>query len=104
MPSHGFRPSFGSRTSDLDKTRLARTLSLLLSLLDAITITRGFPYAMFEVASASNSPVKAIASPTKTHHQIAMPFLEKGIPTLVEKPAAISGDLARKMAQQEIQS
>ena len=71
MPSHGFRPSFGSRTSDLDKTRLARTLSLLLSLLDAITITRGFPYAMFEVASASNSPVKAIASPTKTVAAVA---------------------------------
>ena len=39
----------------------------------------------------------SIASPTETHLQSAIPFLERGIPTLIEKPIAPSAQQAQQL-------
>ena len=42
-----------------------------------------------------------IASPTTTHHTVAGPLLERGVPCLVEKPLAADLDQARQLAVYE---
>jgi predicted dehydrogenase len=46
---------------------------------------------------AGQVDVVTIAVPTELHHDIALPFLERGIPVLVEKPMARSLEEAERM-------
>jgi predicted dehydrogenase len=73
---------------------IIRTLGTIPSCVIAYIETRGFA----SLLSRKDIDAVVVATPPSTHAEVAIPFLEKGVPAFIEKPLALSMEDAAKIA------
>lgn len=75
----------------LHATKLAQRSDLRVSVVD--------PGQGLAWPTGAQVDCAVVATPSRTHHAVALPLLQAGIPCLVEKPLAIDLEQARALAQ-----